>query len=592
MTNQQQLRHMSLSVWLIGLMFALPFIVSYHNAPLPAFYNEIIAFALGLFALFPLMKYQSLDTIVIPKTSLLWPILACIVIVQMQLNKLASDTFGWIVIGYFIWAFMLMQLGALHRKHAKMPYVIATISKAVISVAWLNLLYILLKIISKHPEAGLGGYGAIGQANHFCDFAAIAILALFYRHHSYASTNANSTGIKVNECLCLLSLLAFTILLVFSASKSAFIYIAVLITTSAYFYKRHSFEVNQVYKQLCLYSMLMIPLYFGSEWVVHQFMDNTFISGSQRVNDMVDSGRVGGVQMRLHFWQDAIQLWLQQPFIGHGVGQTRWVTFNSLDINANPLIKGVYENAHNILIHLLLETGVIGLLAVVIPLSFWIFSARKDPTIENWWILGVLSIFLIHSMLEYPFMYAYFLGLVSYLIGATERRFFKIRLGHVLGWLNTVFIGMTAFIGLLVIMHTWVAYNKINLAVTHLKKGKIETQALDEYYQALSSVNQKSLLAPFTYSMYAFAIESLDIEDESKLAVIDSSLRVTPNYKSAYMRAYLLLKQERQDEALLAMKKAIQAYPGDYQKNILIDPEWSEEYEALHQQGKRALSAN
>lgn len=46
---------MRLSLILVGVMFALPFVQPRHYFPLPLFYSEWLALVLGLAALFPLV---------------------------------------------------------------------------------------------------------------------------------------------------------------------------------------------------------------------------------------------------------------------------------------------------------------------------------------------------------------------------------------------------------------------------------------------------------------------------------------------------------------------------------------------------------
>ena len=68
---------------------------------------------------------------------------------------------------------------------------------------------------------------------------------------------------------------------------------------------------------------------------------------------------------------------------------------------------------------------------IVVPVSasvlpaFWsslpeFQSKRNDFSTSLWWVLSLAVILGIHSMLEYPLWYAYFLGIAAVVLGASE----------------------------------------------------------------------------------------------------------------------------------------------------------------------------
>ncbi|MDO9205116.1 hypothetical protein, partial [Methylotenera sp.] len=99
----QCFRSTNSSLLLIGLMFLLPFIVVYHHLPIPSFYAEWIAAALGLLAMLSLLKGSTWQTIHIPQVSLIFLGLAAILGMQWMLGMLQSHQYALLVLSYLVW---------------------------------------------------------------------------------------------------------------------------------------------------------------------------------------------------------------------------------------------------------------------------------------------------------------------------------------------------------------------------------------------------------------------------------------------------------------------------------------------------------
>src|SRR5690606_32076970 len=96
----------------------------------------------------------------------------------------------------------------------------------------------------------------------------------------------------------------------------------------------------------------------------------------------------------------------------------RWQSFLLLDAHWVHGVSAMHEHAHNIFIHLLAETGIAGALLLLAGVWAWLRGFQwRNITPEGWWLLALLAIIGIHSLLEYPLWYAYFLGPVALLLG-------------------------------------------------------------------------------------------------------------------------------------------------------------------------------
>jgi O-antigen ligase len=70
-----------------------------------------------------------------------------------------------------------------------------------------------------------------------------------------------------------------------------------------------------------------------------------------------------GVGMRLGVWRDALRLFREHPIVGIGLGTFDEVSYSLPGTTAEPLFFRKGWHAHNVYLHVLAETGLIGLLA-------------------------------------------------------------------------------------------------------------------------------------------------------------------------------------------------------------------------------------
>ena len=70
-----------------------------------------------------------------------------------------------------------------------------------------------------------------------------------------------------------------------------------------------------------------------------------------------------GVELRLSVWRDAVQLFRGHPLTGTGLGTFDEMTYRLEGTAADPNFRRAGWHAHNVYLHLLAETGVVGLVA-------------------------------------------------------------------------------------------------------------------------------------------------------------------------------------------------------------------------------------
>ena len=81
------------------------------------------------------------------------------------------------------------------------------------------------------------------------------------------------------------------------------------------------------------------------------------------VATILNPDRNPGVGLRLGVWRDALRLFRSQPVTGIGLGTFDEVAYSLEGTTANPVFRRNGWHAHNVYLHVLAETGIVGLLA-------------------------------------------------------------------------------------------------------------------------------------------------------------------------------------------------------------------------------------
>ncbi|MGH8863262.1 MAG: Wzy polymerase domain-containing protein [Burkholderiales bacterium] len=78
----------------------------------------------------------------------------------------------------------------------------------------------------------------------------------------------------------------------------------------------------------------------------------------------------------------------------------------------------ITDHAHHLVFHTMAEFGIAGAAVPCAGLASLLLAMRRQEPTAHLWLCAVLAILGIHSMLEYPLWYAYFLGIAA--LGVSE----------------------------------------------------------------------------------------------------------------------------------------------------------------------------
>lgn len=531
-------------------MLVLPFLQSRHFLPLPLFYSEWLACVLGLAALFLFLLPRYARDLEVP-WAVLTPLALCgVLLLHLVLLKAAYPQQILLALLYLLWAAALILLGAALRRAFGLTALGTALAWFLLAGGILNALAGILQhyelrgflepvIASKTSPAV---YGNLVQPNHFANHLALALASLLFLH---------ARGrLHLVVAVFLGGLLLFMLSL--TGSRSVWLYLGALAILAALLHFRHPGAEN---KRLLIFSFLLLPGFVFTQWLVQQ----PWLSGPTHLVTPTERlfEYIHGASARLQLWREAWLMFLQSPLVGVGYGQFAWQHFLLSGATGNPTGLGHANNAHNILMQVLAELGLLGVVALLAGVMAWLWGLRRAAlSLEYWWLLAVLTVLGIHSMLEYPLWHAYFLGLAAILLGAAESCNFRLQMPRAVsaGFAILMFAGMLGAVSLL--------HNYYRLEVSLFPKpGNTSRADLDRAHRDLMSVHG-SLLTPYVELAFARVID-LDSRDlERKIGFSSRVMRFAPTPVITYRHAALLALKGEQAQAAQQLDRTVKVYPG------------------------------
>ena len=152
-------------------------------------------------------------------------------------------------------------------------------------------------------------------------------------------------------------------------------------------------------------------------------------SGLQRVLSS------GADMARWYEMKKAVLGFLQAPLYGHGWNASTFQSF-FWDLEVVPVeyrhSGQIAEHSHNIITELLVEMGLVGTLLVVAGAIWALIPLIKSAIkLENCFLLALLSVTVLHSMVEFPLWNTYFLLAVVIFLSAAPRKRAECRVGSI-----------------------------------------------------------------------------------------------------------------------------------------------------------------
>jgi O-antigen ligase len=253
---------------------------------------------------------------------------------------------------------------------------------------------------SEHPTTNI--FGHIGQRNQYAHYLMWGLIGGVYLH---------ATGRLGRFWFGLLSLW-LALMIGWAGSRTTLLYVLALAALGGIWHLRIKSGLSRRLMLTMLFACGLIVVVQFLLPLINHLLGVGVASGMQRL-------AANGDDMGSRRFAEMHKAWM--VFRAHPLFGVGWSQFAAQSVALQLLPQfagdgfnsGLFTNAHNLILQLLAEMG--GVLTAIVLLGFaWavfpFFSRRAEP--EGLLAVGCLAVTLIHSMLEYPLWYLYFLGML------------------------------------------------------------------------------------------------------------------------------------------------------------------------------------
>lgn len=540
------------SLFLIGLAWTLPFLQPWHRFPLTGFYSEWLAFALGLAAALVLLHKKSWQDAAPPVVAIAPVGLIVVLGLQAALGRMPYAEQALTATLYLLWASLLMVLGQAIRRELGMTPVATTLAWFLLAGGAISALVGLLQhyqistpfdsLVGR--KAALQVYGNLGQPNHFAAYLTLSLASTTYLFSCRRLHGALAAG-----CIAL-----FLLLLAVAGSRSTWLYLGALIVLALLL---HRLRRDDGSRRIAVLACWLLPGFLAAQWLVTlPFMAP---AGVELVTERLFQ-MASGIEPRLQMWGEAWDMFLSAPLLGAGLGQFAWHHFLHQAATGATAAPGVFNHSHNVVMQLLAETGALGASVIVGAVLLWLADLRRAKFgLEAWWLLALLSVIGIHSLLEYPLWYAYFLGMAALLLGLGAERVFVLRLARA----ARAVVGLGIIAGWLNLMGVLSPYREFERLVFSSEQRSPPAAKEQDFARALANVHREPLLVPYVELAVAYGITPSKEKLSEKLELTTRAMHFAPVDVVVYRQALLLALAGRGEAAREQFERSLRVYPGE-----------------------------
>ena len=259
--------------------------------------------------------------------------------------------------------------------------------------------------------------------------------------------------------------------------------------------------------------------------------------------------------------REAWNVFLDAPILGAGYQQFAWQHFIQQATSPNPIFFA-YENtfasyAHNLAFQVLAEFGIVGF-AILVGLTIWLIIAfRQNPSSEQWLIYAMLAVMLIHSMLEYPLHYLYFLAPFAILLTLAS----DTSIATVPSRPASITTLLILIVGTVLLAVMFISYRHLEQAYGGTSQRIVMNAATRDHLIQASKGGFFDAEIDHLLNILPAGLGSQE-ERRLQLQISDRSMRHRPTASRAYRHVFLLAINGNSTEAERYLTMATRAYPG------------------------------
>jgi O-antigen ligase len=542
------------------MLVSVPFLNPRHYYPLPTFYTEWIAFAIGLAALASIALVRTQRPLPVPGLCLGFFLLTAVLGLQVALGEVSYPLRSELGALYTIWAGLLVMLGAWLRQEMgeaavsrSLQWWIAVSGVLVALSGFVQYYHIpLLTGTYQSTQAVNAMFGTINQRNHFADYLGCALVSVAFLYGRKA----------LSLYLAALAALPLAAGMALSGSRAAWGYVATIFVVAFVLRRAGGADGSRkvLHFAVLAFAAFALVQLLNSFTGIFAGPEGTPDSSVQRlVQDLETDTGSSEHAIRIQLLRYAWLMFLDHPLLGVGFGQYAWFSFDLAGSLPGSFPSGIDRHSHNLFIQLLAETGIAGLLCISVPLASWFLRTPwRALSPERCWALGVLGVVGLHSMVEFPLWHANFLGLFALLLGVCSPVSIFLQPTPA----RRALLLMVVVAGSIAAVKIWADYRAfeswyLNLEAKTARGGKADRQDLE----SLMALRENSIFSPSFERIASEAIELNGNNLDDKLALNTQVMRSFPMPSVVSRQAALLALAGRDEEAKHVLVAATKIYP-------------------------------
>jgi len=397
--------NVAVSVLLSAVLLLLAWLQPFHSLPWVSWHSEILAFLavvlLSWSGLLNVVKQASPTPIALPVSAFPFLALTLVAWFQAATGLLAFRGDAMVLTGYLGVCVACLTLGRAGSRDQSsyavlaITVLLAAFGSTIVALAqtfelWESSLWINRMFTLRRAGANLG------QPNQLATLILMGLGSLLFLFESR----------KVGSMLSVFIIIPLILGLAICESRTSLLTFGVL--TIWWFAKRKSLNLR-----LSSWAVVLAVIGFmGLFWTVPLLL-----------NEIQQMSGVGGevntaVGTRWVVWPQLVAAILQRPWWGWGLGQV--ATAQNASVHAYSSSES-FTYCHNILLDIALGVGlpIAGLLLLVSLIWLWRRILRIKQ-LASWYCVALILPVAVHSMLEFPFAYAYFLVPVMLAVGMLD----------------------------------------------------------------------------------------------------------------------------------------------------------------------------
>jgi O-antigen ligase len=415
-----------LSFALLAFAMVLPYAVTNHTYPIPTFYSEFSALALYLLVGASVAWLSSTarpsSPFATPAVALAPLLFGLVLVVQTFVLRLEQPSMNWLGAGFLLAAFM--------ATHAGYGFARANLAEEALQwVAWALVIGGLFAVFCQvvqlfHAETHFAPFvvaynvtverrpfGNMAQANHLATVIAFALAAAMFLVQTR----------RLHVLLWAVVSSVYVLGQALTVSRGPWLQTGVIVVAgfwmAAVVARRGGGGARGGVRAWIIpiaLVVLFVVVNVAVRWANVRYHLNLDVSAAHRFQDK------GQIVLRLAMWKYGWTMFKEHPWLGVGWGEFPRYQFDLVKMLGDVEIA---NNSHDIFIDLLAKTGVVGLGVLLIGLLGWLVRVLRAPhTASRVFGLALIGVLLMHSLVEYPQQYMFFLMPVMFVIGILETK--------------------------------------------------------------------------------------------------------------------------------------------------------------------------